>query len=108
MYHPADPEGGSFEETDFEFVELQNVGRAPVDLIGVRVEGGIVQMPDSRRYFGGTLPEHRYDVQVLHAVLNPDDSQGQSFRKRWSTISLGAGSFLISMYGVAPRICFAL
>jgi hypothetical protein len=41
MYHPADPEGGSFEETDFEFVELQNVGRAPVDLTGIRVEGGI-------------------------------------------------------------------
>jgi hypothetical protein len=40
--------------------------------------------------------------------LDPDDSLIAQVGKRGITISLGAGSFLISMYGEAPRTSFAL
>lgn len=42
LYHPAPFEGGIFiEDEDFEFVEVQNVGRTALDLSGLRLRGGI-------------------------------------------------------------------
>jgi hypothetical protein len=42
QYHPAAPPDGSpFEDEDFEFIEIQNVGTGIADLRGVRIEGGI-------------------------------------------------------------------
>jgi hypothetical protein len=42
MYHPADPPTGSgFRDEDFEFIEVQNVGREPLDLRGMRFDGAI-------------------------------------------------------------------
>ena len=40
MYHPAPPTGG-YVEDDFEYVELQNTGTAPIDLTAVRFTQGI-------------------------------------------------------------------
>lgn len=41
-YNPYDPaEGSAFGTSDFEFVELQNVGGAAVDLINTTLSGGI-------------------------------------------------------------------
>jgi hypothetical protein len=67
-----------------------------------------VQMPDPWRYVEGALSEHRYDVHVLRPPLDPDDAPIQQVGKGASTISLGAGSFLISIYGVLPRTSHAL
>ncbi len=39
-YHPAPPAGG-LEADEFEFLELKNISGAPVELDGVRLEGGI-------------------------------------------------------------------
>jgi hypothetical protein len=42
MYHPAPPStGSSYEDDDFEFIELYNVGREPVDPAGVAFFNGI-------------------------------------------------------------------
>jgi len=42
MYHPADPPTGSpYLTTDFEFIELQNIGPAAVDLTGYHFTDGI-------------------------------------------------------------------
>ena len=42
MYHPAQPPVGSlYIEEDFEFIELKNIGAAPLDLTGVRFVAGI-------------------------------------------------------------------
>ena len=42
MYHPRPPEaGGPYEERDFEFVELENVGSDDIDLGGLRLAGAI-------------------------------------------------------------------
>lgn len=42
MYHPAPPPAGSeFQEEDFEFIQLKNIGAANLDLTGVRFTDGI-------------------------------------------------------------------
>jgi hypothetical protein len=41
MYHPRPGAGGDSDPSDFEFVELQNIGDAPLDLQGIRLTGGI-------------------------------------------------------------------
>jgi hypothetical protein len=42
MYHPSDPTGRSdFADKDFEYVELQNTGAAPISLSGVKFTQGI-------------------------------------------------------------------
>ncbi len=42
MYHPADPPAGSnYTNSDFEFIELQNVGNSTIDLTGIRLVGGV-------------------------------------------------------------------
>ena len=47
MYHPADPPAGSpYEDDDFEFIEIANVGAVPLDLSGIRfVEGVDFEFP---------------------------------------------------------------
>ncbi len=43
LYHPAPPpEDSPFDENDFEFIELQNIGETPMELSGVQIEGGIL------------------------------------------------------------------
>jgi len=38
MYHPAPPPAGSpFNDEDFEFIELKNIGDEPLDLEGIRI-----------------------------------------------------------------------
>ncbi|MBI4327028.1 MAG: lamin tail domain-containing protein, partial [Chloroflexi bacterium] len=42
MYHPAPPPAGSpFDQEDFEYLELKNIGPAALDLTGVHFAGGI-------------------------------------------------------------------
>jgi len=42
MYHPAAPQGeGLFEQDEYEFIELTNVGDVSIDLTGVRFVEGI-------------------------------------------------------------------
>ena len=48
-----------------------------------------VQMPDTWRYLDGARPEHRYDTQVLHSVLSPEDALCQPFGKRGIHDQLG-------------------
>lgn len=42
MFHPpAPPAGSQFEDEDFEFIELKNIGLAPLDLLGARLTEGV-------------------------------------------------------------------
>jgi hypothetical protein len=41
LYHPLSEDGDGFEEAEYEFVELQNVGATPIDLSRTSLEGGI-------------------------------------------------------------------
>ncbi len=42
MYHPANPpEGSPYGADEFEFIELQNVGAAALDLSEIRLRGGV-------------------------------------------------------------------
>ncbi len=41
MYHPQDPNIGAFNNDDFEFIELQNIGATILDLSGVSFVDGI-------------------------------------------------------------------
>jgi hypothetical protein len=42
MYHPRDSEDeGPFGDDDFEFIEIENVGAAPVALAGFKLEGAV-------------------------------------------------------------------
>lgn len=42
MYHPQDPPPGSpYEDDDFEFIELRNIGPVTLDMTGVRFSVGI-------------------------------------------------------------------
>jgi hypothetical protein len=46
MYHPAP--GGPFDKDDYEFIELKNIGPAPLALAGVKLTDGIYYtFPDS-------------------------------------------------------------
>lgn len=58
-----------------------------------QIVDGDVQMPDAWRYVEGARPEHLCDAHVLHAILRPEDTQGQPLGSGASTISLGTGSF---------------
>jgi hypothetical protein len=41
MYHPTDPPSGPYVDDDFEFIEITNVGSAPVALGGMKFSSGI-------------------------------------------------------------------
>ena len=41
MYHPAPAPGGSFEDEDFEFIELKNISRQPLSLLGAMFNEGV-------------------------------------------------------------------
>ncbi len=41
MYHPAPDTRGTNGSDQFEFIELKNVGRTPLDLVGIRFTSGI-------------------------------------------------------------------
>jgi hypothetical protein len=64
MYHPA--QAGTYNEEEYEFIELQNIGTSPVSLDGVKLTDGIYyQFP-----FGGNLYLASGDYIVL--VKNRD------------------------------------
>jgi hypothetical protein len=78
MYHPPDPPDGSDHAADdFEFVEVQNVGSRPVNLDGVRLEGGI------RLDFTGRAPHELAPGEIVLAVKDFD-----AFRERHDTRGL--------------------
>ncbi|MCX7872731.1 MAG: lamin tail domain-containing protein [Verrucomicrobiae bacterium] len=41
MYNPAPAESGGYVDEDFEYIELKNIGNAPIPLAGVRFINGI-------------------------------------------------------------------
>jgi hypothetical protein len=41
MYHPAPAPGGPFEDEDFEFIELKNISRQPLNLLGATFNEGV-------------------------------------------------------------------
>ncbi|MEZ5299762.1 MAG: lamin tail domain-containing protein [Verrucomicrobiales bacterium] len=69
-YRPAGPSpeedpGGLYSATDFEFIELMNIGATPINLTGVRIDGGIrFAFPD-----GYVLPAGARVVIVEDALL---------------------------------------
>jgi hypothetical protein len=41
MYHPPNPPSGPYEAEDFEYIELKNIGPAPLDLTGISFGSGV-------------------------------------------------------------------
>ena len=41
MYHPAPSETGGYNDEDFEYIELKNIGNADIPLAGIRFTNGI-------------------------------------------------------------------
>jgi hypothetical protein len=80
MYHPADPAPGTdFDDKDFEFIELQNTGAAPISLHGVKFTAGVnFVFPDM------TLQPGQYVVVAENA---------QAFQQKY-----GAGRGLVGQY----------
>ncbi|HVR73038.1 MAG TPA: CotH kinase family protein [Planctomycetota bacterium] len=68
MYNPAPPpEGSAYRATDFEFIEIQNVGDAPIDLTGARFTRGITFT------FAADSPVTRLEPNELAIVVkNPE------------------------------------
>ena len=84
-YHPADPTAaeigaGFTNDGEFEFVELKNIGPDPIDIGGVRFEGGIDFVVPG----GTTLAAGEHAVVV---------SNGVAFEERY-----GAGINVIGQY----------
>jgi hypothetical protein len=48
-----------------------------------KVVDGYMQMPDPWRHVEGSRSEHRYDMQVLHPVLDLDYAPSQLIGNRW-------------------------
>jgi hypothetical protein len=45
MYHPADPPAGSsYDDNDFEFIELHNISNTSIDVTGVNFDDGILHI----------------------------------------------------------------
>lgn len=67
MYHPPAPSAAEtaagFTESDFDFIELQNVGASAIDLAGVRFSQGI-----EFTFGGGSLAPGEYVVVVADAA----------------------------------------
>ena len=57
MYHPQNPPAGSpYNDDDFEFIELQNAGDAPIELGGIQFADGIeFTFPDVQLAPGGVV-----------------------------------------------------
>ena len=41
MYHPADPPSGTNDQDDFEYLEVKNIGSAPLSIHRFRLSGGV-------------------------------------------------------------------
>ena len=122
MYHPAPPpEGSSFADEDFEFLELKNAGNAPLDLLGFRLVGdvdfvlpGQVLPADARilvvknraafesRYGAGLPVVGEYVGQLSNSggrltVLGPFQETVLSFRfdNAWYPVTDGPGFSLV-------------
>ncbi len=77
-YHPeAPPTGSDFDEDDFEFLELQNVGETPIVLYGVQITGGV------RFDFGS---EDIFPLEPGQVVLLVEDLEG--FKWRYDTTDM--------------------
>ena len=59
-----------------------------------QVVNSYMQMPDPWGYVESARPEHRYDVHILHSVLDLDDAPGQLIGKRRVHDQLGCGLVL--------------
>jgi hypothetical protein len=92
MYHPAPPPaGGPFSADDFEFVELQNVGTAELDLSGVNFDKGITfTFPD-----GYVLAPGTFAVVVRN---------GAAFAERYGDAIAPAGVFTGGLNDAGERV----
>ena len=92
MYHPAPPAAGSpYSADDFEFIEVQNAGQAPLDLSGVRFDQGIqFTFPD-----GYILSPGAYAVVVRNAA---------AFAQRYGDAVTPAGAFTGGLNDAGERV----
>jgi hypothetical protein len=90
MYHPADPPSGStYENDDFEYVELTNISTTQLDLTGVRFTDGPVF-----DFTGGNFTKLDPGAKVL-IVSNWD-----AFHERYGT---GLDGIIAGEYGVVTK-----
>jgi hypothetical protein len=82
-YHPADPPaGGAFDDDEFEFIELRNVGARPLPVGSVELLGGVTF----------TFPEMTLAPGQYVLVVN----NRAAFESRYGT---GLSSFIAGEYG---------
>jgi hypothetical protein len=95
MYQPPAPPGGSrWEADEFEYLELQNVGNAPLDLSSVRLGGG-VEFAFAGSAVESLAPgEHVLVVEDLRAFAERYDAAGMRIAGEYTGRLSNSGEFL--------------
>jgi len=120
MYNPA--EGGEFNSQDYEYIELKNIGNAPLPLNGVKFTDGIYyDMPDITLAAGDYVLvvknqaafASRYDVPAGVQVLGPYDgllsNSGENIKLDDSTNStIQEFEYKDSWYDITDGMDFSL
>ncbi len=80
MYHPsAPPPGGNYDKEEFEYIELQNIGTAPIILTGVKFTQGVTF----------TFPEMTLDAGAYTLVVE----DAAAFASRYPDVTTVAGQY---------------
>lgn len=94
MYHPAPPTSGTNSESDFEFIELKNVGAQTLNLIGFRFTNGI-QFTFTATNAITNLAPNQYVVLVKNR---------SAFLSRYPTVTNIGGVFTGSLDSAGERL----
>ena len=92
MYHPV--ASGTNDDSDFEFIELKNVGAQPLNLIGISFTNGI-----SFTFTATNAITNLGPGQYLVLVANP-----AAFLSRYPTVTNVAGQYTGSLDNVGERL----
>jgi hypothetical protein len=129
MYHPTDPPSGPYVDDDFEFIELENVGTAPIALGGVKISQGITftfaaqtlapgghvlvvrnEAAFPTRYGAGKPVVGHYSgklanegERILIETATGDDILDFVYDDAWYPLSDGGGRSLVIVDATAPR-----
>lgn len=96
MFHPAVPAGGTNRSSDFEFIELKNVGLAPVDLPGFHFSEGV------QFRFSSTSAVTRLEPGARVVVVR----NLAAFQRRYPAVANVAGEYTGSLRQSGERVRF--
>jgi len=94
MYHPVSPSSGTNAASDFEFIELKNIGAQTMDLVGLRFTNGI-EFTFTATNAITNLGPNQYLVLVKNKA---------AFLSRYPAVTNIAGEFAGSLDGAGERL----